>query len=547
MFTEGHTEMRLKAVSGAMLTLLIGIFFISALSSAYSVQLTGNPHYYATYSGQSTVVSGLISENTTWTLAGSPYIIVGNVIVDWGVFLKIEPGIVVKFTSGTNLLIDGGLIAQGNSTHKITFTSNVTTPAPGDWAGILIRSSGYCNMADSIIEYATTGIHFESYEEETARIFNYSRVTSNIVGLKVSGGWWNAYSTGLTIEGNLDCGIYVNGFLVINNSLISNNSIGVNVQGPAYLDLANSTISHNTLDGVHGSPYHMMSIHDSDIVDNGGKGIHGEGYWLRCSNSRISNNSGDGIFSGYYQELSVAQCNITNNDGHGVFSSYDVILSGSIVSNNSINGVSGENVDVEFSTIMDNGNVGVSASGGKLNFNNIHNNGTYELGNTGSNDINATHNWWGTTNGTLIEERIHDYWDDFNLGRVLHEPYLVAPVESYPVSLFIYGPSEPFVNETVTFDASDSYDSDGSIVSYSWDFGDDTNATEAEPITNHAYTNAGMFTVTLNVTDNDGLTNIIPVDLDVNIIPEFSSPLILSLFTVFTMLAIVFVKKKKIL
>jgi PKD repeat protein len=86
----------------------------------------------------------------------------------------------------------------------------------------------------------------------------------------------------------------------------------------------------------------------------------------------------------------------------------------------------------------------------------------------------------------------------------------VAPIESYPVVSFFYGPSEPVVNETVTFDASNSYDSDGSIASYYWDFGDDTNAIETEPITNHTYAIAGTYTVTLNVTDNDGLTSIVP-------------------------------------
>jgi PKD repeat protein len=110
----------------------------------------------------------------------------------------------------------------------------------------------------------------------------------------------------------------------------------------------------------------------------------------------------------------------------------------------------------------------------------------------------------------LIKDRIYDYYDNYLYGRVIYKPYLMAPVESYPVASFLYEPSEPVVNETVTFNASNSHDSDGSIVSYSWDFGDDTYANETEPITNHTYTIAGTYIVTLNATDNDGLTNIVP-------------------------------------
>jgi hypothetical protein len=95
--------------------------------------VTDHEWYLATVKGASTLVSGYISENTTWTLEGSPYIAVGHVIVEPGVFLTIELGVTVKLTSGISLVVDGNLIAEGSSTHRILFTSNATIPAPGDW------------------------------------------------------------------------------------------------------------------------------------------------------------------------------------------------------------------------------------------------------------------------------------------------------------------------------------------------------------------------------------------------------------------------------
>ena len=40
-----------------------------------------------------TDVSGEISQDTTWTLSGSPYIITGDVTVNGGYTLTIEPGV----------------------------------------------------------------------------------------------------------------------------------------------------------------------------------------------------------------------------------------------------------------------------------------------------------------------------------------------------------------------------------------------------------------------------------------------------------------------
>ena len=70
---------------------------------------------------------------------------------------------------------------------------------------------------------------------------------------------------------------------------------------------------------------------------------------------------------------------------------------------------------------------------------------------------------------------------------------------------FTFSPGNPRVNQTVTFNASSSYDPDGSIVSYYWNFGDNTNASGM--IVNHTYTSPGNYTVTLTVRDSNGATN----------------------------------------
>ena len=87
-----------------------------------------------------------------------------------------------------------------------------------------------------------------------------------------------------------------------------------------------------------------------------------------------------------------------------------------------------------------------------------------------------------------------------------------------PIASFTFSPSDPLIYEDVTFDASASYDSDGTIVSYKWDFGDGNITTVTNPIITHIYTTATStvnYTVTLTVTDNGGVTGsatqIVPV------------------------------------
>ena len=56
----------------------------------------------------------------------------------------------------------------------------------------------------------------------------------------------------------------------------------------------------------------------------------------------------------------------------------------------------------------------------------------------------------------------------------------------------------------VNFSSAGTTDSDGTIVSYDWDFGDGSNGTG--PTASHTYTTAGSYTARLTVTDNQGAT-----------------------------------------
>lgn len=74
-----------------------------------------------------------------------------------------------------------------------------------------------------------------------------------------------------------------------------------------------------------------------------------------------------------------------------------------------------------------------------------------------------------------------------------------------PIAAFDYIPQNPDTYESIIFNGSKSFDTYGNIVNYFWDFGDSTNSTEK--VATHSYEDHGNYTVTLMVTDNDGLTD----------------------------------------
>lgn len=69
-----------------------------------------------------------------------------------------------------------------------------------------------------------------------------------------------------------------------------------------------------------------------------------------------------------------------------------------------------------------------------------------------------------------------------------------------------------FTNQILQFDSYPSYDPEGPIT-YLWDFGDGSTSTEAKP--SHAYSTNKTYTVTLTVTDQEGLSS--QDSLEVNI------------------------------
>jgi hypothetical protein len=104
--------------------------------------LTGNTKNGIEVSNQSVQNSG------TWLNHGVPYVITDDVAIDNNATVTIAPGTTIALDPACEFYVGyaspGGLIADGTSS-PITFTSSVSTPAPGDWA----RLSFYGNSMNA--------------------------------------------------------------------------------------------------------------------------------------------------------------------------------------------------------------------------------------------------------------------------------------------------------------------------------------------------------------------------------------------------------------
>ena len=98
--------------------------------------------------------------------------------------------------------------------------------------------------------------------------------------------------------------------------------------------------------------------------------------------------------------------------------------------------------------------------------------------------------------------QVHIVYSDIGVGGQRDIFYVQAgQVTSYPVAAFTATPTSGNPPLLVSFDASASYDPDGQITSYAWDFGNGSQGSGIQ--TSHTYTVKGTYAVTLTVTDDE--------------------------------------------
>ena len=238
--------------------------------------------------GFRSISGGPISTDSTWSVAGGPYLVTGDVTVQSGVTLTVEAGVEVRFLSNrddqqggwyetlSEIIISGTLDAVGTETDSIRWTLQSAEPQRGQWGGIRFDYMGSGNLVYNVVRYASTGVLF-SYYDTVAASLTHSRISNNNTGIVIS-----------EAEG-----------VEIRQNVISGNSTGVRVY---YSD--------------------SLTIYDNLITSNGEYGVHLEMSDATVDSNRITNNYTGLYISNYYGAISrptVLHNTITDNSYYGIF------------------------------------------------------------------------------------------------------------------------------------------------------------------------------------------------------------------------------------
>jgi hypothetical protein len=209
--------------------------------------------------------------------------------------LTIEPGVTVKFGNGTSIIVDGTLVAEGSPSGMITFTSNASSPAAGDWGSIGTRTGGRIEVEWTTVEYSTDGIEFPT---NPSGVISACAFRKNDVGVSGSNG-------------------------SIANCTFQNNGDGIDAANVSIID---SEFSNNT-NAIVGTG--TCRVQNTKVWNNSGNGIQVNGTVTNCSVYDNGGYGGSSIFYGSYSwsviyesygrpASSFINCSMYGNEGYGV-------------------------------------------------------------------------------------------------------------------------------------------------------------------------------------------------------------------------------------
>jgi hypothetical protein len=349
---------------------------------------------------QSIYTSTVISSDTNWTAAGSPYDITGNVLIYTGATLTLETGTTVNLNG--YILVSGSLIIQPGVTINIVNASGYiqvdgvlsalgTSTQPIQINGVEGQTSYPYPFNSTYYPSMTFSLDSTGWNQQTSSGSTLQNTVLTSITLSVSSSVWlsnDNFNMGLSLEGNspvvtdskIELGLGVHG----GSPIVAGNTIsgGVWINSDAYASWKTTCIENNV---ISGNP--AEGLNGIDVLETAGLGT--------IIIERNTINTGTSTLDGIdFANPNNVQCNV-------------------LVENNTIT----------------NNAVGIDLRWGYpevISGNNIYSN-TLNVKLVNNHNFNCSNNWWGTTDPTAIGNSIHDFKNDFTLGTITFEPFLTTP------------------------------------------------------------------------------------------------------------------------
>lgn len=342
----------------------------------------------------------------------------------------------------------------------------------------------------------------------------------------------SATATNVTVENLVvtDWGDGVH-FLDVEQSVVRNvearrNTNGVYFDQSKYNTVESVTATRNQ-DGLYLYDSSSNTVQSSDFSDNSMYGVEQAYSGTNTFTNLVVNDNAKGFILSDSHHIENSE--IRNNSEWGIYlGGVNNVLTGNTIAGN---GQYGLIVDSDAgwlngnsypNSIYDNSfnNTNNTNAGSSLYSFTTYPNDWNTTKTTGTNVIGGSTvggNYWATPDGTGFSETCTDgdgdgicdsaySLDTDNTDELpLADPAAQSSNQA-PSATFSYSPTSPTTDDTVTFDAQNSADADGSIASYEWDFESDGVTDATGKVVDHSFAAAGDTLVTLTVTDDDGAT-----------------------------------------
>ncbi len=284
---------RAIGISLAMLIILGGLYF--------HVPLLGAVPYSTPDTGVMWNMDDLVANSGgTVTGGGGTYVITDHVYISPIDTLTIQSGDTIKFDSGVNLTIYGTLIADGDESNIITFTSNSSFPFQGDWGCIIFEDSSSdanCLINYSRIEYSTYGIICEHSSpkivnnnitmnmffgialNESAALVENNTISSNMFGISCG-----SLTTPVIRDNQITDNFFSGIFGTYSNAVIDGNTISGGISAIIW-SLGSPEIKNNTLSS--NDPYAILCFNVTDINVTDNTMIDSQMYFINSSINKM--------------------------------------------------------------------------------------------------------------------------------------------------------------------------------------------------------------------------------------------------------------------
>jgi len=476
--------------------------------------------------------------------------------------------------------------------YDLTFQSNrITAGGNGIYAyagGVNYAYVYNLTVQNNQITAGENGIYAYAHGYYTGKYYIYADVYNlNIQSNQIIGG-----GNGICVYAYTEYNYaYVYNLTVQNNQITAGeNGIYAYAHG-WYPYVYSLTLQNNRITAkrngiyVHDADAYYAYVYDltfqSNRITAGGNGIYAYAYgdYIYVYELNVQNNQitagGNGTYvcaDVYYHYAYVYNLTVQNNKvfscnnsgliieayyGYVPKFAYDAMVIGNSFSANADAGIKiiGVRTNIANNSVAYN-TYGIKyerSTGNSAQNNDIYRNSLYGMHIYGS-TVNAEYNYWGNETGPYHPSVNPEGKGDSVYGdatKVDFFPWLstpVGPINERPVAVLTADKNKVWTDEIVTFDASQSYD-DGEIVYYFFDFGDRTNSGWTTlPVVTHKYALNGTYYATVTVKDDYGVnsTNRELIRVQITVVPEFPSFIILPIFMIATLLAVIAYKKRTV-